>query len=571
MKRQAPLPSARSTNTKLLGRRGMVLIAVLLATVLLSLAAYHYADLMTSEYKATENAVRYSQAKANAESSVHYVMGLLSDPSALGQLNGNLWDNPAYFRDIVVRQDDNARYLGKFSVVSPPYDPTNQGNITTPRFGVIDESSKINPNALIMLDGSGQTLYKMLMTLPNMTSAIACNIVQWLGPTASPFAAPDGSAVGADNSYYTGLNPPYNCKSGPLATIEELLLVSGVTAELLFGCDKNRNGIQDEGEVGVDGTFDPGWAAYLTLYSKEMNLASDGTQRIQLTKTDLNALYESLVTALSDTDMATYIVLYLQYGPATPVAKATGGTPSGGGTPTSPTTKTTTPTTPSPAPAPQTSNNSVTAAPSVKGVTATSMNLTTAKSNNKITSIYSLINTYVNVPTGTDPKGKATYTQYPCPLNDPGKLTSLLPVLLDKCTTTADAQILGRININTAPQAVLMALQGLVPGLTSDNIQQIISTRPALDSGYQQDPTFTTPAWLITQLNISPTVMDKLDKYITTRSQVYRFQVLGYFDGGGPMVRLEAVVDTNNGSPIIMYQRDITELGKGFDLQNMQQ
>ena len=83
--------------------------------------------------------------------------------------------------------------------------------------------------------------------------------------------------------------------------------------------------------------------------------------------------------------------------------------------------------------------------------------------------------------------------------------------------------------------------------------------------------TFTTPAWLITQLNISPTVMDKLDKYITTKSQVYRFQVLGYFDGGGPMVRLEAVVDTNNGSPMILYQRDITELGKGFDLQNMQQ
>jgi type II secretory pathway component PulK len=571
MKRYAPLPTARPIKAKLLSRRGVVLIAVLLATVLLSLAAYHYADVMTSEYKATENAVRYAQAKANAEASVHYVMGLLSDPNALGQLNGNLWDNPAYFRDIVVRQDDNPRYLGKFSVLSPPYDPTNQGNMNTPRFGLIDESSKINPNALIMLDGSGKTLYKMLMQLPNMTSTIACNIVQWLGPTASPFTAPDGSATGADNSFYTGLNPPYNCKSGPLATIEELLLVSGVTADLLFGCDKNRNGIQDPGEVGADGTFDPGWAAYLTLYSKEMNLASDGTQRIQLTKADLNALYESLVTAISDTDMATYIVLYLQYGPATPVPKTT--TPSGGGAASSPNTtpptgKTTGPST---APAQQNNNSSVTAATSVKGVTPASMNLTKAKSSNPISSMYSLINTYVNVPTGTDNKGKTTYTQYPSPLNDPGKLASLLPVLLDKCTTTADAQILGRVNINTAPQPVLVALQGLVPELTTDNIQQIISMRPALDSGYQQDPTFSTPAWLITQLNITPTAMDKLDKYITTRSQVYRFQVLGYFDGGGPMVRLEAVVDTNNGSPNILYQRDITELGKGFDLQNTQQ
>ena len=34
--------------------------------------------------------------------------------------------------------------------------------------------------------------------------------------------------------------------------------------------------------------------------------------------------------------------------------------------------------------------------------------------------------------------------------------------------------------------------------------------------------------------------------------------------------RLEAVIDTNNGRPRIVYWRDLTELGKGFDLQPSQ-
>ncbi|MDK9708459.1 MAG: type II secretion system minor pseudopilin GspK [Desulforhopalus sp.] len=40
---------------------------------------------------------------------------------------------------------------------------------------------------------------------------------------------------GAENSYYRSLNPPYSCKNGPVEYIEELLLVRGMTPQLLFG------------------------------------------------------------------------------------------------------------------------------------------------------------------------------------------------------------------------------------------------------------------------------------------------------------------------------------------------
>jgi hypothetical protein len=47
---------------------------------------------------------------------------------------------------------------------------------------------------------------------------------------------------------------------------------------------------------------------------------------------------------------------------------------------------------------------------------------------------------------------------------------------------------------------------------------------------------------------------------------VYRFQALGFFEGGnGPTARVEAVVDANNGRPRIVYYRPLTAVGSGFD------
>ena len=72
---------------------------------------------------------------------------------------------------------------------------------------------------------------------------------------------------------------------------------------------------------------------------------------------------------------------------------------------------------------------------------------------------------------------------------------------------------------------------------------------------------------VFTEANISPQTMQSLEQYITTSSQVYRVQSVGYFDGGGPTARVEAVIDTNGGRPRVVYWRDLTELGKGFNLQ----
>ena len=63
--------------------------------------------------------------------------------------------------------------------------------------------------------------------------------------------------------------------------------------------------------------------------------------------------------------------------------------------------------------------------------------------------------------------------------------------------------------------------------------------------------------------------MAQLDPYLTAHGAVDRVQSVGYFDEGGPFVRLEVVID---GSPVhqpVLNFRDLTELGRGFNRQQL--
>ncbi len=85
----------------------------------------------------------------------------------------------------------------------------------------MDEGGKINLNAMMIPDPTGNTLYNMLILLPNMTSNIANCIIDWMDPDET---TRDG---GAESDYYSGMTPSYSCKDGPIDSLEELLLVKG--------------------------------------------------------------------------------------------------------------------------------------------------------------------------------------------------------------------------------------------------------------------------------------------------------------------------------------------------------
>jgi len=61
--------------------------------------------------------------------------------------------------------------------------------------------------------------------------------------------------------------------------------------------------------------------------------------------------------------------------------------------------------------------------------------------------------------------------------------------------------------------------------------------------------------------------MRELAPFVTARGAVFRMQIVGHYDVGGPFTRLEAVVDASGELPKVTFVRDLTELGKGYSYQ----
>jgi type II secretory pathway component PulK len=513
-------------------RKAIVLLAVLVVVVLLSLAAYQYSELMMAEYRAAASSAHALQARAAADSGVWYAAALLGNSDNLNSISGNAWDNPTTFQDVSVTdisgnsEDAENRRQMLFSLVSVR-DADDPAAPSQPyRFGVIDESGKINLNALLQIDSSGNAGSQMLMLLPNMTQDVANSILDWMDTDDTP------RQDGAENDYYSTQSPPYQCKNGPFDSLEELLLVKGVTPQLLFGNDRNRNGVLDPGEDDGSGQVDRGWSAYLTVYSREANVDSNGNPRIFLNDTDLNELNTALNTAVGQ-DLANFIIAYRLYG-----GTQSSGTPSGGGSR-------------------QLSSNDSSA---VAGQISTDMANASNKKLTKIASLYDLVNSSVSVKVGTGNNQRTVSLK--SPLQDQTQQQQLLPIVLDQMTLSPNAEVPARINVNTASQVVLSTL----PGLADGDVQTILANRPQVSDTSTPDTSYQTPAWLITKANFSISKLKSLEKYITARTQVYRVQSVGYSSNGGPVARVEAVIDTNQGRPRVLLWRDLSELGKGFDL-----
>src|SRR5262249_9654468 len=155
-----------------------------------TLAAYQLSEMMMAEYRAADSYKRSVQARALADSGVAYAAALLSNPDAFQTtLGGNPYDNPGAFQGIEVASSDFSRWRGRFSIIAPPdVDAALSGN-TALRYGVIDECGKLNPNALLKLDSSGNQAQRLLMALPGMTEEIANSILDWIDPDDEPRAS----------------------------------------------------------------------------------------------------------------------------------------------------------------------------------------------------------------------------------------------------------------------------------------------------------------------------------------------------------------------------------------------
>jgi hypothetical protein len=169
------------------------------------------------------------------------------------------------------------------------------------------------------------------------------------------------------------------------------------------------------------------------------------------------------------------------------------------------------------------------------------------------------VNTRITLPKAAGAANNAPAVTVDSPLNDPNTQATLLPALLEYTTAKTGYEIVPRINVNTAPQEVLAAL----PGLTETDVTAIVTNRASQTPG---DIATRTGAWLVTSGAITPQKFRSLEKYVTGRGGVYRVQSVGYFGRGGPFARVEAVIDAATPTPRVLYFRDLTDLGRGFEL-----
>jgi type II secretory pathway component PulK len=530
------------------------LLAVVVVVTILSLVAYQYNDRMTREYEGSRTALRAAQAKASADSGVHWLAALLSNPENLSSVvNNNMHDNPAAFQGRSIGASGSQAW--RFSLISSA-DP-EAGDSATLRFGVIDECGKINVNAIVKR--GGRTAHDLLMKLPNMTEEAADSIIDWIDADSQP------RTNGAENDHYSSLDTPYRAKNGPLESLEELLLVKGVNVDLLFGKDLNRNGIVDPDEEDGSNLSDLGWSAYLTVYSRELNVDAEGQPLLDVNGSDAQKLYDDLTAKVGE-ELAKYIILYRIYSSDTSQTRYSLAVVSyvdSGTTATYAAQVQSTVVEFSYAlQVKDTKSSKSSERPKVKGSLAelSRDTLLKEKPKQKVSSFFDLIDSEVTVPGKGDKDPDVVYAS---PLKDEGQRRELLPKLFGSASTKKDKEISPRINVNTAAREVLTA----IPNIQEADIESILAKRPSPSSPEAASPLYQTPAWLVTEANIKPQTLKRMENYITTRSQVYRVQSIGYSDGRGPSARVEAVIDTNAGRPRILYFRDLTELGKGAEAE----
>jgi len=267
-----------------------VLIAVLWCLVLLSLVVIGVLHTARMDLLVVKNYGDRIQAHYLAMAGVEKAKALLYQDArersrSARNHSGALFDSADQFRDVHLGR-------GQFRVFHRGR-PDEGGGVL---FGVSDEESRLNVN-----NASADELGK----LNDMTPDIVAAVLDWRDEDNQV------SPGGAESEYYLSLQPPYHPRNGPLQTIRELLMVRGITPELLLAADRHQNGsLESSDNAATDSLrdiLDLGWAGLLTVDSVINNVNAAGIDRVNVQSADEAAL--TGVKGISS-DIAKAIVAY---------------------------------------------------------------------------------------------------------------------------------------------------------------------------------------------------------------------------------------------------------------------
>ena len=465
------------TTTSKTSRRGTIFVTAMWVTVIIAAVALVYARSMRVELTAAANRVAADQADAIELGVEQYVL------AAVDNIDGEA--------DYVLSLPGEQCRLGDgyFWMLRPSANEQNY------EFGITDEASKLNLNVVAKSTNASAEL----LMLPGITNQQADSLVDWIDTDTQNVTNGDG----AESPFYEGLPEPYDAKNADLETVEELSLIQGIGPgfvggpDLLFGIDRNRNGVIENGEMvnGSTGansngeTADRGIFPFVTIYSQEPDVDIQGNKRINC-------------------------------------SGANGGGGGGGGA------------------------NNLTQQLTNAGVQANiaSRIASAVQRSAPIRNIFDLANkaglSSQDLATVAD---KLTF-QATAAATTSGRTSGGSTGASASASSTT--KLKGLININTAPREVLMTLTA-VSSLTQNDIDNLINERQRAD--------LSTIMWVADSLPMNKAA--EIGSYITARSFVYSADIVAVSGDGRAFKRVRIVVDATQSPPKIVYRKDLTSLG----------
>lgn len=532
-------------------RDGIFLLMVLVIVAVATLAVYSFTETMIVMDDAAHLEAGTIQSRMSVESSEAMLQVFLAATAEEQNAAGGLYNNPNVFAAQPVAPQANSPGEEAFTILASSIDP--MGRLAGIRYGLVDQSGRLNINTLTVLDENSDVVMpalqaisqdvadqdienlavSLLMALPGMTLEIADAILDWIDEDDEP------RELGAESETYAILQQPYQPANGPITSVDELLLVRGVTASLMFGADANRNGVLDAAEqqrfgVTIDTPGALGWASMLTTRSLESNLSPDGNPRVDINGDDLEDVFEQLSAAIENPDFASFIVAYRVAGEQSGSFAADT----------------------------ISQDNDAQVQIGDLGVSSTDGGIWTADQignvdltggGQPIQQILDLVGASVSI----QDNGRTVTYQSPF-VNDPAAASLYLPDLMDRITAAGPDPLPGRLSINTCPVELLAG----IPTLTSEQVDAILQTR---DPG-SLDPATRHATWLWTEGIVDLAQMRLLMPIVCGGGDIFQAQCVGYRVTGGAFSRWEIILDASEPMPQIISRRNLSHLGRGFDL-----
>lgn len=260
----------------MLSEKGVALMMVLWVMALLSIIIAEFAFSMRTELKITGNFKEEVENYYRAQAAIQQAMTEVLSPDishnylkdgklvfATKEEGGEEYQAETEEPDYIPERENISFNNGYFSYKIED----EEGKIYLNRFGADNENNR-QILARLLEKGAG-------MTEGTEMDTIIDSIMDWLDKD-------DLHKInGAEDDYYQSLSPPYECKDGPFDTVEELLLVKGITPEILFGSGEGENssGIAQYLTVWGSSRFNPYTADETTIIIMH---GEDGAQELEL-------------------------------------------------------------------------------------------------------------------------------------------------------------------------------------------------------------------------------------------------------------------------------------------------